>query len=91
MADAGRILGASLDIEATLQQVARLAVPSIADWCAIDLLDPDGSLRSVAIAHQDASKLALVEELRRDYPADPEPPRSAPTRSSASGGPSPAR
>jgi hypothetical protein len=38
MAEAGRILGASLDIEATLQQVARLAVPTIADWCAIDLL-----------------------------------------------------
>jgi PAS domain S-box-containing protein len=74
MAEAGRILGASLDIEDTLRQVAQLAVPTIADWCAIDLLGPDGTLRSVAIAHQDPARVALVEELRRDYPADPTSP-----------------
>lgn len=77
MAEAGRILGASLDIESTLRQVAQLAVPTIADWCAIDLLTADGHLRSVAIAHQDPGKVALVEELRRDYPADPNEPSGA--------------
>lgn len=74
MAEAGRMLGASLDTEDTLRQVARLAVPTIADWCGIDLLGPDGTLRSVAIAHQDPAKVALVDELRRDYPADPTSP-----------------
>jgi PAS domain S-box-containing protein len=74
MADAGRILGASLDIEDTLREVAQLAVPTIADWCAIDLLGADGTLRSVAIAHQDPARVALVEALAREYPADPASP-----------------
>ncbi|MEO5883997.1 MAG: ATP-binding protein [Candidatus Limnocylindrales bacterium] len=72
MAEAGRILGASLDVEATLCQIADLAVPQIADWCAIELLGPDGHLRPVATAHEDPAKVALVDELRRDYPPDPE-------------------
>lgn len=74
MAEAGRILGASLDVEATLRQVAALAVPTIADWCAIDLVGPDGHLEPLAVAHQDPAKVALVEELRRTYPADPAAP-----------------
>jgi PAS domain S-box-containing protein len=70
MAEAGRVLGASLDVEATLRQIASLAVPAIADWCAIDLLQ-DGRLVPLAIAHQDPKRIALVERLRREYPADP--------------------
>ena len=77
MAEAGRILGVTLDVQATLGQIASLAVPQIADWCSIDLLGPDGTLEPIAIAHQDAHKVALVEELRRDYPADPDAPVGA--------------
>jgi hypothetical protein len=61
MAEAGRILGSSLDTAATLRQIADLIVPRVADWCAIDLLDADGRLSPVAIAHRDPSKMALVE------------------------------
>ncbi len=77
ISEASQILGASLDIEATLRQVAQLAVPTIADWCAIDLLEANGRLRSVAIAHDDPRKVALVEELRRAYPEDPDAPTGA--------------
>lgn len=77
MAEVGRILGASLDVEATLRQVAALAVPTIADWCAIDLVGQDGRLEPLAIAHQDPDKVALVEELQRAYPADPTSPTGA--------------
>jgi PAS domain S-box-containing protein len=72
MAEAGRILGSSLDSAATLSQVAELIVPGIADWCAIDLLGPDGTLTQVAIAHRDPDRVRFVEELRRRYPADPD-------------------
>jgi PAS domain S-box-containing protein len=71
MAEVGRILGASLDFEATLGRVASLAVPRIADWCAIELLSPDGRLQELALAHADPSKVRIVDELRRAYPADP--------------------
>jgi len=47
MAEAGRILGSSLDTSATLRQIAALIVPGIADWCAIDLLEADGRLSTL--------------------------------------------
>jgi PAS domain S-box-containing protein len=69
LAEAGVLLGASLDLEETLEAVTRLAVPAIADWCAIDLLEDDGSIRRVAAAHADPSKSELAYELGRRWPS----------------------
>lgn len=71
LAEAGAALGTSLDYERTLQQVAQLAVPELADWCGVDLLTPDGDIEAVAIAHADPDKLALGRRLRERYPTDP--------------------
>lgn len=71
---AGRLLGASLDSGATLRQVAEIIVPDLADWCAIDMLEADGTLTSVAVAHRDPDRVRLVEALRARYPADPDAP-----------------
>ena len=67
-----------MDHGSTLQKVARLAVPSFADWCAVDLVEPDGSLRRVAVAHVDPSKVELAHELHRRYPPDPDAPQGVP-------------
>jgi signal transduction histidine kinase/CheY-like chemotaxis protein len=48
--------------------VAGLAVPQFADWCAVDMLEPDGSLHRVAIAHADAAQAERAQELHRRYP-----------------------
>ena len=56
LADASATLAALVDYESTLQRVARLAVPFFADWCAVDMLENDGSLRRVAVVHADARK-----------------------------------
>jgi PAS domain S-box-containing protein len=72
LADAGEALAASLDYEETLQQVALLAVPDLADWCGVDLVSPSGDLEQVAIAHVDPAKVELGRELRESYPADPD-------------------
>jgi PAS domain S-box-containing protein len=77
LAEAGRILGSSLDSAATLRQIAELIVPGIADWCAIDLVDGGGTLTSVAVAHRDPERVAAVEELRVRFPADPDAPVGA--------------
>ena len=50
LADASQILAASLEFEPTLQGVAELLVPDLADGCFFDLLQSDGSLRRVASA-----------------------------------------
>jgi len=71
LADAGRVLGSSLDYRRTLDSLASLAVPRLADWCAIDIVE-DGALRSVAIAHADPERVRWARELRERYPPDPD-------------------
>jgi PAS domain S-box-containing protein len=63
LADAGWVLGSSLDYEQTLSDVARLAVPRIADWCAVDIF-VDGRLQRVALEHVDPLKVTLARELQ---------------------------
>jgi PAS domain S-box-containing protein len=75
LAEAGRILSASLDYDTTITNVARLAVPRVADWCGVDILEEDGSTRSVVVAHVDPSKVEWAKELREKYPPDPSPDR----------------
>jgi PAS domain S-box-containing protein len=67
MAEASRVLASSMDYADTLQTLARLAVPQIADWCAVDLLGEDGEIERVAVHHADPSRLTLAEQLDRDY------------------------
>jgi PAS domain S-box-containing protein len=74
LAEAGELLASSLDMDETLDTVARLAVPALADWCAVDLLDEDGALRRVALAHVDPDKLALGHELHERFPPDLDAP-----------------
>jgi PAS domain S-box-containing protein len=50
LSDAGRVLGSSLEAGATLAAIARLAVPRLADWCAVHLRQVDGSVRLLAFA-----------------------------------------
>ncbi|HEX4280893.1 MAG TPA: SpoIIE family protein phosphatase [Solirubrobacteraceae bacterium] len=75
LARASEILMSSIDYEETLRNVAWLAVPEIADWCAVELVDHRGSRQRVAVAHRDPSKLELAEEVRRFEPAELDPDR----------------
>jgi PAS domain S-box-containing protein len=74
LARASSELAGVADYQTTLDRIARLAVPHFADWCAIDLLQPDGRLHRVAAAHVDATKVHLAHELHRRYPPDPQSP-----------------
>ncbi len=73
VARASEILGSSLDYESTLVNLAKLAVPDFADWCAVDLLTAEGSLNRLALYHTDPRKLELAHEVRRRYPDEAHP------------------
>ena len=73
LAEAGRVLAGSLDYQETLAAVARLAVPDIADWCAVDAL-AGGEIKRVATAHADPRKVIEVLEIAERYPPDPASP-----------------
>jgi PAS domain S-box-containing protein len=72
LANAGEVLSSSLDYQTTLQKVASLAVPAIADWCTVYTYF-DGKLENVTTAHQDPAKLVLAEQYRQKYPPDVAP------------------
>jgi PAS domain S-box-containing protein len=78
LADASMILGTSLDSRKTLAKVAGLVVPRMADWCSIDLLEADGSIRSEAVHHAEPDKMALAREYQRRYPARAGDPTGVP-------------
>ena len=72
LARAAAELTSSLDYKTTLASVARLAVPTMADWCAVDMRGAtEGSRERVAVAHVDPEKIALVADIERRYPPDP--------------------
>ena len=64
LAAAGERLSASLDVEGTLRELARLAVPTLADVCFVDIVDADGSLRRVDVTHADPAVAPVAETLR---------------------------
>lgn len=70
LARIGPVLAGSLDDEATLARLAELAVPALADWCAVHIVDRDGAPRPLAIAHIDPNKVAWAWDLQRQYPPD---------------------
>jgi PAS domain S-box-containing protein len=70
LAEAGRVLSASLDWETTCQTVAHLATTGFADWCSVHAVDSAGELRTMASAHVNPAKLPLIDALREHYPID---------------------
>ncbi len=77
LAESGRILASSLDYQETLRNVANIAVPAFADWCAVDLVDANLRRQHVAAAHEDESKVALAARVRELVPDDFDPEDAA--------------
>ena len=67
LADASEILASSLDYEITLERVAQLAVPQIADWCIVHVLENNIPTRLV-VTHADPNQLALAKDYSKRYP-----------------------
>jgi PAS domain S-box-containing protein len=72
VADASELLASSLAYETTLANVAALAVPRFADWCAIDMVRDNGSIGRLTVAHVDPAKVRWANELVERYPPDPD-------------------
>lgn len=71
IAEVGTVLDTALDYRHALEELARIAVPRMGDWCVIDVLEEDGSIARYAAAHADPDRRHLVDALRERYPADP--------------------
>ncbi|MBZ4415431.1 ATP-binding protein [Myxococcus sp. RHSTA-1-4] len=72
LAEASRVLASSsLDPKATLSTLAWLTVPTLADWCFVDVMDEAGAAQRMAVAHANAADKALACEVR-DFPPGPD-------------------
>ncbi|HEY9748555.1 MAG TPA: response regulator [Allocoleopsis sp.] len=70
LAEASTVLVSSLDYEATLTSVAQLCVPTLADFCTIDMVEEGDKLRRLATAHIDSAKAQLMQAQLQQYPPD---------------------
>ncbi|MBW4684071.1 MAG: PAS domain S-box protein [Komarekiella atlantica HA4396-MV6] len=68
IAQTSTTLSTSLDYEETLEQIAKILVPQLADWCCVDIIDEDGSVHRLAIAHADSSKAEWARQLQQYVP-----------------------
>jgi PAS domain S-box-containing protein len=69
---AGDELSGTLDYRQSLARVAVLASTEIADWCSVHIVEADGSINEIALAHRDEAQLTFARELQERYPPDPE-------------------
>ncbi len=75
LARAGATLASSLDYRDTLAAVARTAVPELADWCTVDVVEPGMQApQQLAVAHVDPQKVQWARELGERYPPDLDAP-----------------
>jgi signal transduction histidine kinase/CheY-like chemotaxis protein len=78
LAGASAQLAGSLDYQGTLQSLARLAVPALAGWCAVDVVAEDGSVQRLAVVLEDPAKRELGEQLEEPHPPYHNVPRGLP-------------
>ena len=70
LAEATETLATASNEWIALERLARLTVPRVADWCAIDLVDHAGRLKRAAVVHEDPAKVEAVRELEKRYPTE---------------------
>jgi PAS domain S-box-containing protein len=73
LAEVSNTLAASLDYEETLAAVTKLATPTIADWCAIDMLTDGEELERLSVSHVDPNKVKWAYEIQEKYPTELDP------------------
>jgi PAS domain S-box-containing protein len=71
LSDATTMLASSLDYASTLDAVAHMATRYLADYCLVDLLEDDGAITRLVVAHNDPAREAAWREMQRRFPLDP--------------------
>ncbi|NEQ20829.1 MAG: PAS domain S-box protein [Microcoleus sp. SIO2G3] len=77
LSEASTVLASSLDYQTTLEQVAQLTVPELADWCTVHIVEEDGSIEQIAVAHVDPAKIDWAHQIRQKYPLNRDDVRGA--------------
>ncbi len=68
MLESAKILSMKVDFRTWLLEKAKLTVPNLADWCAIDVLNEQGGLERIAVIHQDQKMTDYLFEFEKRFP-----------------------
>jgi PAS domain S-box-containing protein len=68
LAAASTVLSSRQDVQSTLREIPPLALQWMADWCAIDLVEEDGTIRRAAFLHHDLDQLELMQSIHARFP-----------------------
>lgn len=68
IAEISSLLSTSLDYEETLQQIAKISVPQLADWCSVEIITDEGTIRRLPLAYADPSQAELAQKLQEYVP-----------------------
>ncbi len=68
MVESAKILSKKVDFRTWLLEKGKLTVPSLADWCAIDVLNEQGELERIAVIHQDPKMTKYLFEFEKRFP-----------------------
>ena len=71
LTEVSTILASPLDYSETLANLANMITPDIADWCAIDEVEENGTIKRIVASHFDPNKIKWAYELAQKYPYDP--------------------
>ncbi|HEV8434831.1 MAG TPA: chemotaxis protein CheB [Thermoanaerobaculia bacterium] len=78
LSQASALLASSLDYETTLESLTRLSTAAFADWCAVDLLNDDGSIRHLTVSHANPVLRDLALQFQEVAFSEPEHAPGAP-------------
>lgn len=78
LSEVSKLLTSTLDYQETLANIARLIVPQLADWFAVDLVNAEGQFELIEIDHKDPEQAQWARALREKYPVDPNTPTGLP-------------
>jgi two-component system CheB/CheR fusion protein len=78
LSQASALLASSLDYETTLESLARLSTAAFADWCAVDLVNDDGSIRHLTVSHANPVLRDLALQFQQAAFSEPERAPGAP-------------
>jgi signal transduction histidine kinase len=72
LSEASALLASSLDYETTLESLTRLSTAAFADWCAVDLLNDDGSIRHLTVTHANPVLRDLAAQFQEEVFNEPD-------------------
>jgi len=78
LASASALLATSFDSQTALENLARLIVPQLADWCTIHVQEENRSLRLVTVSHTEEAKAEWGFGLLQRYPYQLDAPYGTP-------------